>query len=455
MRKLILGKMRAHSSLTLGFAAQVLQYGSGLLLLPFVLTRLSAAEIGLWYLFLTVQGLAFLADFGFQPTFARAIASAYAGSPELIRKDIVGGTGDANLRLVREVLSVCRRLYLALALVVLVLLLTAGSIYVEQLVEGEPLGNSDLDVVWAALSVATAFQLYFSWNAAFLTGADKIHASYTSQIAARCAFVALGVASLVFGSGLAGLAFANLISILLGRATAALLMRPLLRQLPKAQVSVRDMRPVLRALWPNASRMGVVAIGAFLIMRANMLVVTSFFGLSAAAQYALSFQLLAVVTSVAQLPIQVVYPRMVQLRVQNNIAGLRSLFLKRHAFLLGTFAVGAVVVTLAGQPLLAALGSKVMLLPKPLLFAMGVILLLEANHSACALVITTANEVPFVAPALLSGVGVVLLATAAALAGAGMGGVIAAQGIVQLAYNNWKWPLVVWKELHEQPVRVA
>ncbi|HEY0129937.1 MAG TPA: hypothetical protein VGB57_00935, partial [Allosphingosinicella sp.] len=77
------GILRRHRAVAIGLVAQLLQYGGALLMLPLVLTRLSAAEVAIFYVFLTIQGLSLLADLGFQPTFARAFASAFAGASEL------------------------------------------------------------------------------------------------------------------------------------------------------------------------------------------------------------------------------------------------------------------------------------------------------------------------------------------------------------------------------------
>lgn len=53
---------------------------SSFILLPFVLIFLSPSELGLWYVFLAVNGLVSMFDFGFDPTFARNIAYAWSGA---------------------------------------------------------------------------------------------------------------------------------------------------------------------------------------------------------------------------------------------------------------------------------------------------------------------------------------------------------------------------------------
>src|SRR6266567_8101153 len=63
-----------------GYAAQLLNVGAGLILLPVVVRYFSPEDVGLWFVFITLAGLAQLLEFGFQPTLARNTAYVYAGA---------------------------------------------------------------------------------------------------------------------------------------------------------------------------------------------------------------------------------------------------------------------------------------------------------------------------------------------------------------------------------------
>ncbi len=446
-------RLRDHSAFGLGIAAQLLQYGSGLILLPFIVTRLPAAEVGVWYIFITLQGLVALADFGFQPTFSRSFSSAYAGAERIAREGHAPTGGAANLPLVRDLLRLCRRFYGVLALVVIGLLAATGVFYLPVVIRGEGIAAGDVQVAWAVLSAGTALMIYFSWNNGFLFGAGRVSSTYWGQIASRVGFIVIGGGALLAGWGLIGLAMGNLASVIMARIILQWRMAPLLRALRTVSSSghARDANgtdELFAAIWPNAARMGLVAIGAFCITRLNVLVASSFFSLEVAASYAITLQLMSAVNSVAQLPIGIAVPQMVRLRVTDQFDALRSMWLARQAMLLGLFLTGVLFIAFVAEPLLAFVGSNVQLLPLPLIALLGLVALLEANHSACAMVITTGNMVPFVASALLSGLAVAVLSIWSASAGVGIAGLILAQGIVQLAYNNWKWPLELWRELH-------
>jgi O-antigen/teichoic acid export membrane protein len=193
--------------------------------------------------------------------------------------------------------------------------------------------------------------------------------------------------------------------------------------------------------------MGVVALGGFLINRANVLVLSTFIGLQASGAYAISLQLLTAPAAVALLPTQIGLPTLVAARVRDDRMTLRRLFLRRHLAMIVIFSTSALLLALIANPALELLGSHTQVLAPPLFLLLAAIVLLETNHSNCAFLIMTGNNVPFVPAALLSGLATLGLAVAAARSGAGIVGVMLAQCVVQLAYNNWKWPLEAWKEL--------
>ena len=79
---------------------------------------------------------------------------------------------------------------------------------------------------------------------------------------------------------------------------------------------------------------------------------------------------------------------------------------------------------------------------------MGGYLLLEMIHSNAATFITTRNRVPFVSSSILSGVAMVLISLFLInFTDLGLWSLLISQAVIQLLYNNWKWPLEVNKEL--------
>jgi hypothetical protein len=59
------------SPIYLGLLSQLMQYGVGLMILPFALSRLEPSAIGLWFIFVSAQSLVGLLDFGFTRSLPR------------------------------------------------------------------------------------------------------------------------------------------------------------------------------------------------------------------------------------------------------------------------------------------------------------------------------------------------------------------------------------------------
>ena len=112
------------------------------------------------------------------------------------------------------------------------------------------------------------------------------------------------------------------------------------------------------------------------------------------------------------------------------------------------YVVGGIVWCIAGNWALGLIGSETQFLPTLLLSVMLVVSFLEHNHAISAGFIMADNKIPFFIPSLVSGAAtVVLLWLFLSPLQIGLWGMVLAPGIAQLAYQNWKWPSVIIKEL--------
>ena len=112
------------------------------------------------------------------------------------------------------------------------------------------------------------------------------------------------------------------------------------------------------------------------------------------------------------------------------------------------YAVGSIGWLIAGDWALHVIASKTNFVPTALLCVMLIISVLETNHAISAGFIMADNKIPFFIPSLVSGaVTVLLLWIFLSPLQWGLWGLALAPGLAQLAYQNWKWPSVVIKEL--------
>jgi O-antigen/teichoic acid export membrane protein len=204
---------------------------------------------------------------------------------------------------------------------------------------------------------------------------------------------------------------------------------------------------MVRLLWHNSYRMGIVQLGAFLIQRSSLLLASSFLGLSVAASYGMTMTVLLTITAVGMVIMQVSIPKISAL--QSGNAQGEDLVKKYGEVLLISwfFYIVSAILLISFAPLfLSLISAKTQLLDTGLLVFSCVIFALELNHTIAATYLTTTNRVPFVMPAILSGVSIVLLGLVL-VQWLGVGGLLLSQFIIQLAYNNWKWPLEVQRLL--------
>jgi hypothetical protein len=74
-------------------------------------------------------------------------------------------------------------------------------------------------------------------------------------------------------------------------------------------------------------------------------------------------------------------------------------------------------------------------------------LFLEGNHSIFASFISTSNKLPYVFSYVFSSIAIIIVSYFVLKKIPNVYAMIIPMFVVQLLYNNWKWPLYVTKEL--------
>jgi O-antigen/teichoic acid export membrane protein len=213
-------------------------------------------------------------------------------------------------------------------------------------------------------------------------------------------------------------------------------------------VQARARKEILKPIYPNAVKVGLTGLGAFLVIRASTIIGSLYLSLEEIASYGITIQIVAIISSIAGVYFATYQPKIVQYRVQNDNAAIKQLYIKGSMLLFGTFLLGSVVLVFFGQWALNVIGSQTPLLSKSYMIVALFVYLLETNHGQAGNILLTKNEVPFFKAALFSGAfTVILLFVFLGYTGFGIWGLILAQGIAQGCYQNWKWPIKVMKEL--------
>lgn len=435
-----------------GYLSQFLQYGAALLVLPLLLRKLNSAELGVWYVFMTISALVSMLDMGLAPTLARNVSYVMGGAKRLQKNgyEVIEQAGEVDYGLLKAMIAASRRIFFGIAVVALVLLALPGSAYIVHVAQAQIESRSVL-LAWGIFVLASVVNLFYKYYTPLLQGRGLFVGFYKSNALANLGFVAVSAVLLQAGLGLLAVALGYLVSALLGRWLSwryfyDASFKAKLAQAPAAPLSTAD---ILGTMWHNAWRLGLGIMGAFLILRANTLLASAYLGLATTAAYALTLQVLSVLQSVSTVVFNVQLPKLAQYRVTNQRQALVRTMEQGLGYALGLFTLGMLGLLWLGSPLIHAIGGQTQLLPVPLLAWTGLTILLELNHSLAAGVIVTGNQVPFVKPALLSGVAIVLSSWLGLhYGGFGLAWLIGSQFTVQLAYNNWKWPWMIYQEFY-------
>jgi Na+-driven multidrug efflux pump len=170
--------------------------------------------------------------------------------------------------------------------------------------------------------------------------------------------------------------------------------------------------------------------------------------LSDIASYGITRQIFDILSSLAPIFVSTYIPLISQYRVEGNIEGIKNICLRGTLISTVAFIAGGLTIYLFGSKALVMIGSETSLLPGSLMLLLLVVSFLEMNHSTAGSLLLTKNEVPFFIPSIVSGLAtailMILLLKCTTL---GLWSLIIAPGIVDVAYQSWKWPLEVIRDL--------
>lgn len=435
---------------TWSYVAKLFQIGSGLVTLPLILRLLTKEEVGMNYLMLTVSSIVGLMDFGFSPQFGRNFTYVNSGARRLCREGVEEERGGSiDWHLLSVLISTARFVYRRLSVLALIVMLTFGTGYIWYLTEGFTNVNNSL-YIWILYSFSTYFNIYFSYYSSLLTGSGMIRESSQAAILSKSAYLVLCTLFLLLGWGLFAVVAANFIAPFVQRYVSyrAYFKPELKARLAEQTVTREDIRETFSVIWFNAKKLGINFIGAYAVNKMGMFIIGFFLPLATIGSYGLLTQLTTIVTGIANTMFVTYLPKVSHCRVTGDRPMLKRTI--SFSMVVGQIIMlaGALGIIFVAPYLLELIKSQTMLPSRLICVLYLVIVALELNHSEFASVISTENKIPYVLPSLVSG-GVIVLLTFIALKFTTLGllGVVLVQGIVQAAYNNWRWPLWVFREL--------
>ena len=142
--------------------------GVNILLLPVILNYLNSSELGLWYTFTSLYGLAMLIDFGFQTVISRNISYLWSGAKSVKSEGFDASEikpSGIHLDYFIKVLSTVKFIYYVMGLIIFLLFISLGTLYLLEITNGEIDVQTAL-IAWAFYMLSIVLNISFSfWNA--------------------------------------------------------------------------------------------------------------------------------------------------------------------------------------------------------------------------------------------------------------------------------------------------
>ena len=418
-----------------------LRLASGLIVLPLVLRKFSAADLGMYYLLLSLVKFVPIIDFGFGPTIGRFVSYAYGGAEKLQARGLQkpASTGSPNYALLWQLLQATRTLYRYITLAILVILGIWGTYIVEFRIH-ETSSVLITRLAWITTLAAALLDIYWSWWNTYLNGMNQVVVAARIGTLAMVVRFALSVGLLLGGAGLLSLPVAGLISSLLERQLARAQCLKLLQGQPAKKPAV--FRETMRILWPNTWRLGVQFLSFYLSSIAVQICV-KLFDLETSGKYGLATQLIGIAAGMAAVWTQTKWPVIGQYQAQHEFARLRQILWPRVWLQTFTFLVLASGVVFLGPKLLQWFGHGREMLPLVWMLVLVAAVFFDMQFSLWTTLISTGNQLPHlwytVATNVLS---FVLSLTLVQFTHFGLGAFVLGPLIAGSLYNYWRWPFV-------------
>lgn len=423
-----------------------------ILVLPFLISNYSSEYIALWLFMQSVISFGMLGDSGFGSTLTRSIASLKSGALSISSENLAKGNfSSSSPEIIQKRLSnifyTSRYIYVFLALISFFLVFLYGYFggsNIFSFIEDEKL----IIFCLVTSSFTCLFQLLNVRLTSFLKGIGEITTEKNIDTLVNITKNTILLILLIFGFDFYLLFTVLLLSQIIKNNLIFLKVKSL--GIINYDTPIFDKKLFDELIKPSW-KLGVINIGAFLITQSSILVISQINDKLLIASYLVTYKVFFFLFSFFISPVYSHIPIFSNLYVEKKTKMLTekiSLLFISNTFL---FISTSIFFIYFGDYLISLLKSDVVFLDNFFSFIILVTLTLELIHSMFATVYLSTNKVPFLIPAILSGI-IILISSFYLVSDYGLLGVLFSQFIVQLSCNNW-YPIYLFRKKFKIKIR--
>ena len=140
-----------------------------------------------------------------------------------------------------------------------------------------------------------------------------------------------------------------------------------------SNTEAEDTKDILKAISPNAVKVGLTQLGGFCVTKSALLIGSAFLTLEETACYGITLHIIDILARCSTVYYQYITPKIAQGRANKDMGALRRYFIYSIGILVGTFIVGGLVIATLGNWGLNLIGSETQFLPTTMLCIMLII----------------------------------------------------------------------------------
>lgn len=429
--------------------------GVNIVLLPIMLNFLNSVELGLWYTFTSLYGLAMLIDFGFQTVIARNISYLWSGAKTIKKEgfnEIDIKDDGINLGYFIKVLSTVKFIYYIMGLLTLIIFITFGTLYLVQIINGE-IDLFTALIAWLFYMLSIVLNITFSFWNAVLKGIGAIKIYNQILVVAKVTQLLLSIILLLLGYGIIGVSVAYFVSIIVNRLLQSFNYYRFSDETraTNKRIKVKYDKEIFLAFLPNTIKAGILSLSNYLVINFPIILCSYFLSLKVSGQFGLINQIITLILTLSNSYFNTYLSKFNYLRVRNQFDELFRLFTKSMITNYIFNFLAFVLLLICGNFALDIVGADYKLLPIGLMLIIIAYRFLYNNQMLFTTFLTTKNQIPhykqFLMSAIITIIVQIILLT---FVESKLLHLIMPLFIIQLVFNNWYWVYYVIKDIRSE-----
>jgi O-antigen/teichoic acid export membrane protein len=433
-------------------AASVMRLASGFIMLPIIINRLSAEDVGLWTtVFIALNSSIILLDFGFFTTFSRNITYIFSGAKELKGEGLgeMDPDGKISYPLLKGTLNAMKVYYRTIAILLALLFASVGYIYIEKILIGYSGDGVLTRVAWYSYCALLCYQFYTYFFDAILMGRGFVRRSRQIIVLSQCIHIIVGSILLFSGFGIISLVISQTLSTLVNKELArrSFFDREIKENLKRS--TSESWKRILGIMWKTAYKSGMSSAAWTMSNKMLPLIAPLFIPLALTSSYGLSKTVVDITYSMSVIWFMTYYPKLTQVSFRQNDLEVKRLYVKSQFMIIGVVLFCAAGALIVGDFALSILKKGSTFLDTPIFALFFLSAMFDAFTYISTQVLLSKNKVPYYKAQIFSAIAVVLvLYMVLRFVSSDIAVLVVVPFAIQLLWNHWYWFAKVVKMLN-------